>query len=98
MTKREGQLFRIDKRISHSLLSTFHPDNLTDHDKGETWLAAGDIGMFVREFRCPVDSEAAPRLVRDEEEEWVFEVYLFGDKLLQIEQYHASNILKLVKI
>ena len=96
MTKQAGKLFRIDKRMPSQELAAFNPDDLTDHNKGEALVSPGDVGMFVREFRCPIDDRY--RMLIEGEQGWVFEVYLFGDKLLQIEQYHASNILKPVKI
>lgn len=75
------------------LVSMYDHGDLTDHEKGKTRISAGEVGMFVREFRVPM----ADAYVGFDPGYWTFDVYLFGDRLLQIKKTHANNILSRLK-
>ena len=98
MIKQKGQLFKLREQIKYQFISIYNPNYLTDYCEDEVRITSGDIGMFIGELAVPWAVVVKSGYCLGPNDKYLmFEVYLFGDKVLQMEREHARNALEILK-
>lgn len=92
MSKQAGQLFKVKEDAVQISIPSYDPDDIYDRKCKGSKARPGETAMFVKEFKALT---TIPSMV---EELQVFEVYLFTDRMLQITQFLAEQILEPIKI